>query len=156
MTLTIPLGLATLLLSPNSLEAQCVACFQTADGSCTTDTVQRSAHETCGCDGGCDCEGQCTVVGSAMNLQELLQNEAEIPKEGILVTLNLSNSEDLLTEFNQKGYVGENEVNNVFFREKIALYRLHNNEYMVFPVRENKMELRSCDGEFLATIRKNY
>ena len=48
----------------------------------------RSAHETCGCDGGCDCEGQCTFVGSFMNPQKLLHYYTELPEEGILVILN--------------------------------------------------------------------
>lgn len=156
ITLAFSLGIVTLLILPSSSQAQCVACFQSADGSCSTDIVNRSAHETCGCDGGCDCEGQCTVVGSAMNLQELLQDNIEIPVEGILVTLEMDNSNELLSEFSQKGYVGENEVNNVFFGENLALYRLDKNEFIAFPVRENKMDLHSCDGEYLATIRENY
>ncbi|CAN5118957.1 hypothetical protein BH23BAC3_BH23BAC3_33800 [soil metagenome] len=149
------LALIMQTISVQSSNAQCVACYQTSDGSCTTELVNRNGAEGCGCDTGCNCSGQCTYVGEAFNIEDVINYEKDIPETGLMVSIESHESielENLLNQFRHEGVAGEMIVSNVWFQDNLAIYRLNENDFMIFPVKDNKMNLLSCDGEYLTTI----
>lgn len=145
----------TLLFQMISVEisnAQCVACYQTASGSCNTELVNRDGYEGCGCDGGCDCDGPCKFAGETFNLEDVINYKIDIPETGLMASIESNELDNLLNQFRHEGVAGEMTISNVWFQDNLAIYRLNDNDFMIYPVKDNKMDLISCNGEYLTTI----
>jgi hypothetical protein len=132
--------------------AQCVACYQSKDGTCTTELVNRNGADGCGCDTGCNCSGTCEYFGEAFNLDDIDELTSDLPSTGLMASTETEKLDNFLTDFRHKGVVGNKTVSNIWFNDDIAIYRLNQSDFMIYPVRDNKIELKSCSGEHLATI----
>jgi hypothetical protein len=145
------LSLLIQMISVETSNAQCVACYQTATG-CDTELVNRNGYEGCGCDDGCDCDGPCTFVGEAFNIEDVINNKIDIPETGLMASFESNELDDLLNQFRNEGVAGEMIISNVWFQDNFAVYKINENDFIIYPVKDNKMDLVSCDGEYLTTI----
>lgn len=149
------ISLSAISFGLEDLEAQCVACFQSSDGSCTTEMVNRDGASGCGCDTGCDCSGTCEYRGEAMLTPDMKIDDLDVTEDGLMIEVDEINQREIFADLNYGGFIGEEKVSDVWFDNKIAFYKVSKNEFLLFPIKQNEFDLLSCDGEILATIRKN-
>lgn len=153
--------LTTLLIvgiNVDSLSAQCVACYQKADGSCRTELVHRDGSNGCGCDSGCDCDGQCTYTepgeGANLDILKYKLDSMDVPNSGYLIKIREDEQYAILSNLSESGYLGEETIDHVWFGNKVALYKLSKDEFLIFPANNSSFDLVNCNGELLATIHK--
>lgn len=151
--------------SPNTAEAQCLACHTSIEGGdldCKTELVGRDGFLNCGCSPGCSCSGECEYdddqndqPGEAFLYYFNEENkDIEIPTVGLLVNSENGIPSELEGSLTRGGLVGDSKVEEVAFGDNIAIYKMRENKYLLFPVVDNKFLLKDCNGEILAEIRK--
>lgn len=148
-------------LSTEQAEAQCVACYQTVD-DCKTEVVNADGYDACGCKSGCECSGACTYddgggddeIKVAFHSGKDLNNMS-IPDGGYKIRIDEDLFNDAFATFVKGGKIEDDEIDQVWFGDKVALYELSNEEYLIFPLKEDGFDLRDCNGEIMAVITKN-
>jgi hypothetical protein len=153
--------LSMLLLTIEESKAQCVACYQNADGSCRTELVNRDGSNGCGCDSGCSCDGQCQYVEPNehkeigllwMNLDYI--NSLELNDNGILIKPENINVDELSANFQKGGRIGDVKMENVWFGEDRGIYLTNANELLLFPLKnDDEFDLIDCNGKSIATVK---
>lgn len=137
--------------------AQCVACYQSANGNCDTEIVNRDGASGCGCDTGCSCTGQCKY-GPGSGDMMILDDEViflNIPEDGLVYESDLLRKTTFFETFIEGGYVGEEKISNVLFGEKHGAYVISDSEIVLFPLKDDSFDLKNCNGELMASISKN-
>ncbi len=150
-----------LFLTIEESKAQCVACYQKADGSCRTELVNRDGSNGCGCDSGCDCDGQCQYVEPEeheeigifwMNSDYI--NSLELNDNGILIKSDNILVDELSAKFQNGGRIGEVTLENVWFGKDRGIYMTSANELLLFPLKnDEEFVLLDCNGESIATVK---
>ncbi len=146
-----------LALSLSDLNAQCLACFSSIESgqlTCKTELVNRDGHTSCGCDGGCNCSGECefsTEPGEAF-APDFNFDEMNVPIDGYKIRFDEGLPKNITANFVQGGFIGKEKTDKVYFGSNVGFYQLSNKEFLFFPLENNVLKLKNCNGEIMANI----
>lgn len=141
---------------------QCVQCdFSSQIGACETKLVNESGSTSCTCSsGGCSCSGLCSFKPQPIEkpiefFSDLDSRKFVIPTKGLMFELEDYQENKLDEYFNSMKFTPHNLIPQIYVGHFHAFYKVDVNKYVIFPIKDEKLNIYDCNGVKIFTSNLN-